>query len=260
MTSILSSESDTVNFEGLLETFDQGVADRLRVLSAHVRRLVDERRANDPLPDDPYRGLYVSDEEADALAAENGEYAVSPRTRPTASIDLPAGGTRSGDLVRNFGLNSFDLDVLIIAAAPDIEQRFEKLFGYLHDDITRRRPSVGLALELTGHGSANAWARGRLSMESPLIRNGLLAVDEPGRPLLTRPLRVPDRVLGHLLGDDRIEVQVERSRLPSVIFDMPDAARLGRGLTAGVTPIYLQDAGVGVGLALGSSALASIGL
>ena len=260
MTSILSSESDTVNFDGLLETFDQGVADRLRVLSAHVRRLVDERRANDPLPDDPYRGLYVSDEEADALAAENGEYAVSPRTRPTASIDLPAGGTRSGDLVRNFGLNSFDLDVLIIAAAPDIEQRFEKLFGYLHDDITRRRPSVGLALELTGHGSANAWARGRLSMESPLIRNGLLAVDEPGRPLLTRPLRVPDRVLGHLLGDDRIEVQVERSRLPSVILDMPDAVRLGRGLTAGVTPIYLQDAGVGVGLALGSSALASIGL
>ena len=260
MTSVLSSESDTISLEGLLETFDQGVADRLRVLSAHVRRLVDERRANDPLPDDPYRGLYVSDEEADALAAENGEYAVSPRTRPMASIDLPAGGTRSGDLVRNFGLNSFDLDVLIIAAAPDIEQRFEKLFGYLHDDITRRRPSVGLALELTGHGSANAWARGRLSMEAPLIRNGLLAVDEPGRPLLTRPLRVPDRVLGHLLGDDRIEVQVERSRLPSVVLTMPDAPRLGRGLTAGVTPVYLQDAGVGIGLALGSSALASIGL
>ncbi len=260
MTSLLSSESDTISLERLVDVFDQGVADRLRVLSVHVRRLVDERRANDPLPDDPYRGLYVSDEEADALAAENGERAVSPRTRPMASIDLPAGGTRSGDLVRNFGLNSFDLDVLIIAAAPDIEQRFEKLFGYLHDDITRRRPSVGLALELTGHGSANAWARRRLSMEAPLIRHGLLTVDEPGRPLLTRPLRVPDRVLGHLLGDDRIEVQVERSRLPSVVLAMPDAPRLGRGLTDGVTPVYLQDAGVGIGLALGSSALASIGL
>ncbi len=260
MTSVLSSESDATSFVGLLGTFDEGVADRLRVLSAHVRRLVDERRANDPLPDDPYRGLYVSDEEADALAAENGEYAVSPRTRPMASIDLPAVGTRSGDLVRNFGLNSFDLDVLIIAAAPDVEQRFEKLFGYLHDDITRRRPSVGLALELTGHGSANAWARSRLSTESPLIRHGLVTVEEPNRPLLTRPLRVPDRVLGHLLGDDRIEGQVERSCLASVILDMADVARLGRGVSGGAAPVYLQDAGAGVGSALGVSALASIGL
>ncbi len=259
MTSVLSSESGTASLEGLPGAFDEGLADRLRVLSVHVRRLVDERRANDPLPEDPYRGLYVSDEEADALAAENGEYAVSPRTRPMASIELPASGTRSGDLVRNFGLNSFDLDVLIIAAAPDVEQRFEKLFGYLHDDITRRRPSVGLALELTGYGSANAWARGRLSMESPLIRHGLVTVEEPGRPLLTRALRVPDRVLGHLLGDDRIEAQVERLRLAPVVLDTADAVRLGRGMSAGVTPVYLQDAGAGVGSALGVSAFASIG-
>ena len=52
---------------------DQGLADRVRVLSGHVRRLVQARRAQDANPDDPYLGLYVSDGEADVLAAEDGE-------------------------------------------------------------------------------------------------------------------------------------------------------------------------------------------
>ena len=36
----------------------------------------------------------------------------------------------------------------------------------------------------------------------PLVRHGLLVVEEPDRPFLTRSLRVPDRVAAHLLGHD----------------------------------------------------------
>ena len=38
----------------------------------------------------------------------------------------------------------------MIALLPDLDSRFERLYGYLNDDVTRRRASVGLALQLAG--------------------------------------------------------------------------------------------------------------
>ena len=63
-----------------------------------------------------------------------------------------------------------DLELLLVALAPDLDPRFERLYGYLHDDVSRRRASVGLALELgaarvDGRGGP---ARGRLG---PLARS-----------------------------------------------------------------------------------------
>jgi len=236
-------------------SLDTGFTERLAILSAHVRRLVAERRSTDVDPDDPYRGLYISDAEADALAAEQGERAATSRWEPMRSPEVPPVGTRLGDVARAFELDAFDLDLLMIVVAPDVEPRFEKLYGYLHDDITRRRPSVGLALELTGHGFADAAARSHLGHDAPLIRHGLVHLDEPSRAFLGRPLRAPDRVLAHLLGDDRMEPRLERTRIASVVIDSPDAQRHGVAIEAGVSPLYLQDSGTGIGAAIGVSAL-----
>ena len=52
---------------------DGALRARVRLLSGHVRRLVQNRRAQDANPDDPYLGLYVSDAEAETLSAEDGE-------------------------------------------------------------------------------------------------------------------------------------------------------------------------------------------
>ena len=35
-----------------------------------------------------------------------------------------------------------DVDVLLVALAPDIDAAFERLYGYLNDDVTRRRASA----------------------------------------------------------------------------------------------------------------------
>jgi hypothetical protein len=107
-----------------------------------------------------------------------------------------------------FGLDPADLDVLVVALAPDVDSRFERHYGYLHDDVTRRRASVGLALELCGLDPTDAAARRRLSPTGPLVAGGLVVVDDPDRPYLTRSLRVPDRVTAHLLGDDTPEPRI----------------------------------------------------
>ena len=105
-------------------------------------------------------------------------------------------------LARQADLSSLDVELLIIALLPDLDSRFERLYGYLNDDVTRRRASVGLALQLAGVSGLAAAARGRLEPSRPLLRQGLVLVEDTERPLLTRGLRVPDRVAAHLLGDD----------------------------------------------------------
>ncbi len=118
----------------------------------------------------------------------------------------PAGSVLDG-LARRFGLAPLDLDLLLVAVAPDLDARFERLYGYLNDDLTRRRPTVGLVLELCGAGGA-ASARFRLAPGAPLVAGGLVEVTEPERPPLSRVLVVPDRVTAHLLGGARPDARL----------------------------------------------------
>src|SRR5690554_786184 len=111
-------------------------------------------------------------------------------------------------LAREAGLAPLDVELLLVAMAPEIDPRFESLYGYLNDDVSRRRASLGLALQLCGVDLRSAAARGRVTAGAPLRRAGLLEVEDPERPELTRSLRVPERVVAHLLGDDTPDEQV----------------------------------------------------
>ncbi|MGC0375324.1 AAA family ATPase [Streptomyces sp. SAI-229] len=182
---------------------------RLGAVERRVREAVAVRRDADPDPDDPYRGQYLTPEAAARILDEPG------------GLDMPAQGSWQppadsvlGTLARRFGLSPLDLDLLLVAVAPDLDARFERLYGYLNDDLTRRRPTVGLALELCGLGGASP-ARFRLAPGAPLIAGGLLEVTEPERPPLSRVLVVPDRVTAHLLGDPRPD-----ARLTGVLDDV----------------------------------------
>ena len=238
---------------------DAGVGERLSLLSEHVRRLVGERRSTDSDPENPYRGLYVSDDEAGRLAGESGERAVVSEMQGWQSLPVPTTASRLGRVATSFGLDAFDLDLLVIALAPDIEPRFEKLYGYLHDDLTRRRASVGLALELVGVGFGDPIGRTRFAPTSALVGRGLVDVEEPNRAMLTRPLRVPDRVTDFLLGVDHKDQQLRALSIPSVILDGPDVDRFSMVFKNGARFVYFQDGPSGIGAAIGASALAAAG-
>ncbi|MER7827421.1 ATP-binding protein [Streptomyces sp. NPDC096097] len=169
---------------------------RLRLVEERVRLAVELRRSVDPDPDDPYRGQYLTPEAiARILDAPPGGSDL-PALTPAA----PPPGSPLDVLATRFALEPLDLDLLLVTLAPDLDARFERLYGYLNDDLTRRRPTVGLALELCGR-TGSAAARMRLSPTAPLLSGGLLEVTEPERPPLSRVLVVPDRVTAHLLGD-----------------------------------------------------------
>ena len=51
-----------------------------------------------------------------------------------------AAASRSG---AQAALDEVDEELLLVAAAPDIDERFEAFYGFLNDDVTRRRATVG---------------------------------------------------------------------------------------------------------------------
>lgn len=206
---------------------------RLRMVEERVRHAVAARRAGDPDPDDPYRGQYLAPEAVERILEGSGGLDV-PGYEPLP----PPAGSVLGTLAERFGLTPLDTDLLLVALAPDLDPRFERLYGYLNDDLTRRRPTVGLALELCGLAAASA-ARFRLSPGAPLVAGGLVEVTEPDRPPLSRVLAVPDRVTAHLLGaaepDARLtQVIGEAGEDPTAeaadVLRAAGAARSGTGL------------------------------
>jgi len=185
---------------------------RVAVLEGRVRSLVAARRRDDPTPDDPFRGLYFSTEHVELMLAAGTDLRViewddtdSVSMLEAAADQAEADGAviRLRALSRRAGLDELDLDLLLIAMAPDLDCRFERLYGYLNNDVTRRRATVALGLELAGASPWSVRSRARLTADAALLSSGLVVVEEPERPLLTRSIRVPDRVTSHLLGDDR---------------------------------------------------------
>ncbi|MEU6328579.1 ATP-binding protein [Streptomyces sp. NPDC047049] len=186
---------------------------RLALLQSRIQRAIVARAATDPQPPaDPLRGLYINDElaphmlrgtplplppdEADALT--EAALDANERAAEQAGRTVPL-----RQLATRFGLSELERDLLLIALAPDLDPRIERCYGYLHDDLTRRRASLGLALTLCGLPAHSATGRAALGPDGALRATGLLEIEpaeDATRPYLTRALRVPDRVTGHLLG------------------------------------------------------------
>ncbi len=229
-----------------------GMLTELTRLEKRVRAMVELRRSDDPAPDDPFRGLYLSDAVVDHLLEAGPDDGTEP---PAPSRP------RLAALAERAGLTELDVALLLVALAPDVDRRFESLYAYLNDDVSRRRATVGLALELAEVPVASAAARARLHPGAPLIDRRLLLVEDLDRPVLSRALRVPDRVGAHLLGDDTPDGVLGDIVVSAVPHRTPTADDLGRALRDGVRLVYLRDRGrrTAVATAVAASRLAGLG-
>ncbi|MBZ5553735.1 MAG: AAA family ATPase [Acidobacteriia bacterium] len=179
--------------------------------------------------DNEFRGLYISEEEVDSLLGRplgvpawiSQTDSTSPALEQVTSeiVRRKAESSRQGvvlrleEIRRLFQLIDFDVEALLICLAPEFDARYERLYGYLQDDVTKRRPTVGLLLNLLGHSVEEklAW-RERFSVNSPLMKHQLLrSFDDPSHPQptqLSRFLKADDRILDYLLGSNDLDVRL----------------------------------------------------
>jgi hypothetical protein len=204
--------------------------------------------AGTPATTEPYRGLYVTTEDVQRLVRR------APGTPALAGGSDDAAGMPAGSrfpwLQQTFGLQAIDLDVLLIALAPETDLRYERLFAYLHDDVTRRRPSVDLALNLLcATRDAKVAARARFAPEAPLMRHRLLQLvpdgTGPAPPLLAHFLKLEEPIVRFLLGqtglDARLQPVARFEAVPDASLDLspgaPDRA-MARAIAAGSCPHF----------------------
>ncbi|MGH3930787.1 MAG: ATP-binding protein, partial [Pseudonocardiaceae bacterium] len=151
------------------------------------------------------------------LGAEIAER-VAGSLRQEMYLRLPA-------LAELFDLAPFDVDVVVMCLAPEIDRRYERLYGYLHDDITRRAPTVDLILNLCcADLEAKVAARTRFTPQAPLIRHHLITLAEDPAPcsLLGKNARLDPRVVRFLLEDDHLDDRLRgftRLVVPAASFD-----------------------------------------
>ncbi|WP_375425730.1 ATP-binding protein [uncultured Friedmanniella sp.] len=236
------------------------------LVEARVRSLVAAARTGDPNPDDPFRGLYLSEEAVDRLLRDDAAPDLADDGRLRAELtdrggraDADGQALRLGRLARDAALIPLDVELLVTALLPDLDARFERLYGYLNDDVTRRRASVGLALRLAGASALDAAARARFEPSRPLVRHGLVVLDDTDRPLLSRAIRVPDRVTAHLLGDDAPDAALSGVLGEVSPYASPRSAEIASALAAGVGLVHLRERTAGSGAATAVAALAASG-
>ncbi len=164
-------------------------------------------------------------EPAEALAAE-------PVEAPPEPVEA---------LAQACGLSEFEVDVLLLAIAPELDARYETLYAYVQNDATRRRPTVGLALAMLADSAEERLARRAcFDPDAPLFANRLLQLgDDPqdrSPALPARFFKTDARVVDHVLGIDRLDVRlrpfVARARPAGDPSTLPAALRAGLAAAA----------------------------
>ena len=185
--------------------------DELARLDCRLR--IEVNRFDGPI--DEFGALYVSEAEVrDLLAHESTDGAsqlesdehqrlaertreIQARRRATASRGDPV---RSDRLVNRFSLPSLAREVLLVALAPDVDEKYATVYAYLQNDATRRRPTVGFVLGVLGPAADHLEDRALFTAGSPLVNADLLTLAGDG-PLPTREVRVDSRIVDYLLGE-----------------------------------------------------------
>jgi hypothetical protein len=199
--------------------------ERLRLLLRRHILWLRTRRGNDPVPS--YQGLAISEEQADRMsapvdwAAQGRFYARdSEASRAGRSLEaiegslrqqlaaFESGGQRTAldALTQLFRLSAFGRDLVLLCLAPELDASFERLYGYVQDDVTRKHATLDLALALFTRDTTQALTdRTSLMPHMPLRLFQVLSLESGPSVPWSSALRLSERVRDYLLGFNRID-------------------------------------------------------
>ena len=191
------------------------------------RGVIIARDASSETGPDEFRGLVVTENEVDDILrtadllgepwerarAKEAELASVDKEleKRRKQIDGRVKATRGKkvrlallNLAGQFDLSQAEVDILLVALAPELEPRYETLYSYLQNDVTRKHPSVNLALNLICRSEREKLqARNIFSSESSLFYRCILDLVEESQDrqpsLLRKFLKIDETIVRFLL-------------------------------------------------------------
>lgn len=115
------------------------------------------------------------------------------------------------ELAAMFCLSPLELQMVVICLAPELDRKYDTVYAFLQDDITRKKPSIDLVLTLLGENREERWTMRRLLVPGSRLRRSsiLESVADPHNPSgssdLAEFLRVDPRIVAFLLGDNSLD-------------------------------------------------------
>ncbi|MAS35146.1 MAG: hypothetical protein CL610_14135 [Anaerolineaceae bacterium] len=199
--------------------------DSLRHLQAAMTRIDDlvhqavtRAQAAGRDPTDALRGLIISEDEVQGHLAQEGLaglWSTYDAPVPLAVVeedsDIPF-----ARLINIFGLNLLDSYILLLVLAPELDRRYERLYAYLQDDVSQRRPTVNLMMNMLGHDVPARFAVWeRLQPGMPLrVHHIIECLPNPNQyepVFISYQLKVDHRILAYLLGDEMIDTRLDHA-------------------------------------------------
>jgi ATP-dependent 26S proteasome regulatory subunit len=201
-------------------------------------QLLRQRRRQPASLLDQFRGLVVTETEVTSLLADPAEPVDEDEgvieSRPEegrlvaalTQLETDIGARRAlsekekpslplASLAALFQLTSFQQNVLLLALAPQLDRKYEKLYAYLQDDVTRKAPTVDLAMTLfLDTHNQRLEARSAFDPGAALLKFKLLQIPEnesETAPLLSRQLKLDDRMVNFFLDRSRVDARLERA-------------------------------------------------
>ncbi|MGB7439664.1 MAG: ATP-binding protein [Coleofasciculaceae cyanobacterium] len=114
-------------------------------------------------------------------------------------------------LQKTFSLSPFDLDILAITLAPELERHYEQVYAYLQDDMTKIRPTVDLVLNLLCSNITEKLSRRKhFTTNAPLIHHRLLHLSS-APTLLSQHLTLDSQVVRFLLHQPGLDSRLTAS-------------------------------------------------
>lgn len=178
---------------------------------------------------DDFQGLYISEKEVNSIL-QTPPYEIGMNDISDQEIEkireLSSGINRKkNESINNgkelrlhiltdiFHLRPFEADAILICIASELDLRYEKLYSYMQNDVTKKRPTVDLVIKLLCSSIAERFrAREYFSSTAPLIKNRLVYLTGDGQdiPLLSRSIKIDERIISFLIGMDGIDRRIEK--------------------------------------------------
>ncbi|NOT27618.1 MAG: ATP-binding protein [Acidobacteria bacterium] len=189
---------------------------RMRRLNRSLKIAVDrQRQANRALAIANTKGVYLTDTQAETLLARVDAFVhgqpIAPVQAPVSDEEAPLEKELRSrviterqllplDRLAELGVSRAEQDAIALCAAPELDRAYERIYGYILDDLTRRAPSVALLQELTAETAAErAWSLHAFGPFGRLRRRGLLIPSGQAESEARQALRLGAGVLDYLI-------------------------------------------------------------